>query len=385
MKIASASVALSSQHSEVSHQSVREQLRLWNGNNRLELDRQSSRTSASSSASISASSMVMRLSAQAQAQADARTPALPRAPAMGMPLAAGQATGGTPAMAAGIDAKANANADADPSAVDPKLEPLIRLVELITGRKVRLFRAEDLRGDARPSQGATQAAGPQRAGWGLSYDRTETRYEAQQTQVQVAGTVKTSDGREINFALSLDMRREYLQTSSVSLRAGDALLKDPLVIHFDGPAGELSDLRFDFDLDADGQLDNIGFVGAGSGFLVLDKNGNGEVDNGRELFGALSGDGFADLAALDDDGNGWIDENDAAFAQLQVWQKDAPGNDQLRSLREANVGALYLGRVASPFSVRDAQNQTLAEVRSTGVYLREDGAAGALQQIDLAV
>ena len=147
----------------------------------------------------------------------------------------------------------------------------------------------------------------------------------------------------------------------------------------------MSALRFDFDLDTDGRLDNIGFVGAGSGFLVLDKNGNGAVDNGRELFGALSGNGFADLAALDDDGNGWIDENDSAFDQLQVWQKDAQGQDRLRSLREAHVGALYLGRVASPFSVRDTQNQTLAEVRSTGVYLREDGGAGALQQIDLAV
>jgi hypothetical protein len=355
MKIETASVALASQHSEVSHHRVSEQLRVWNGNARLELNRDSSRTSASS--------MVTQLSALAQA--------LPRATPAAAPPAA-------------LAAEATQAPAADAEAVDPKLEPLIRLVELITGRKVRLFRAEDLRADA-PPQRADARAAEQRVGWGLSYERSETRYEAQHTQVQVEGVVKTSDGREIAFALSLAMRREYLQTSSVSLRAGDALLKDPLVIHFDGPAGELSDLRFDFDLDADGQLDNIGFVGAGSGFLVLDTNGNGAVDNGRELFGALSGDGFADLAALDEDGNGWIDDNDSAFDQLQVWQKDAQGQDRLRSLREANVGALYLGRVASPFSVRDAQNQTLAEVRSTGVYLREDGGAGALQQIDLAV
>ncbi|MFC7410979.1 hypothetical protein [Hydrogenophaga atypica] len=358
MKIETASVAMASQHSEVSHHRVQEQLRLWNGNHRLELNRDSSRTSASS--------MVTHLSARAQA--------MPR----NLPAAA-------PATMAQAAPASQAASSADAESVDPKLEPLIRLVELITGRKVRLFRAEDLTGKA-PSQ-STPNPNPaaQRAGWGLSYDRTETRYEAQHTQVQVEGTVKTSDGREINFALSLEMRREYLETSSVSLRAGDALLKDPLVIHFDGPVGELSDLRFDFDLDADGNLDNMAFVGAGSGFLVLDKNGNGSVDDGRELFGALSGDGFADLAALDDDGNGWIDENDRAFDQLQVWQKDAEGQDRLRSLREANVGALYLGRVASPFSVRDASNQTLGEVRSTGVYLREDGGAGALQQIDLAV
>ena len=352
MKIETASVAMASQHSEVSHQRVQEQLRVWNGNQRLELTRDSSRTSATS--------MVTHLSALAQAMPRA-APAPKSAPAAEV-----------------LPAK-------DTEAVDPKLEPLIRLVELITGRKVRLFRAEDLNAKAGPQGNPTATPSEQRAGWGLSYDRTETRYEAQHTQVQVEGTVKTSDGREINFALSLEMRREYLETSSVSLRAGDALLKDPLVIHFDGPAGELSDLRFDFDLDADGNLDNMAFVGAGSGFLVLDKNGNGRVDDGRELFGALSGDGFADLAALDGDGNGWIDENDRAFEQLQVWQKDAQGQDRLRSLREANVGALYLGRVASPFSLRDATNQTLGEVRSTGVYLREDGGAGALQQIDLAV
>lgn len=352
MKIETASVALTSQHSEVSHHHVKEQLRMWNGNARLEMDRESSHTRASS--------MVTHLSALAQAMPRAALPAATAQPA-------------------------EPSLTTDTEAVDPKLEPLIRLVELITGRKVRLFRAEALNATAAPQGSPTATPAAQRAGWGLSYDRTETRYEAQHTQVQVEGTVKTSDGREINFALSLEMRREYLETSSVSLRAGDALLKDPLVIHFDGPAGELSDLRLDFDLDADGNLDNMAFVGAGSGFLVLDKNGNGSVDDGRELFGALSGDGFADLAALDEDGNGWIDENDCAFDQLQVWQKDAEGQDRLRSLREANVGALYLGRVASPFSVRDATNQTLGEVRSTGVYLREDGGAGALQQIDLAV
>lgn len=355
MKIETASVAMASQHSELSHHRVQEQLRVWNGSNRLELSRDSSDTRASS--------MVTHLSALAQAMPRNLPAAAPSAPAQG--------------------ASGSAAVSDGESGVDPKLEPLIRLVELITGRKVRLFRAEEM-GSKAPSPGTPNPA-PPRAGWGLSYNRTETRYEAEQTQVQVAGTVKTSDGREIHFALSLDMQREHMETSSVSVRAGDALLKDPLVIHFDGPAGELSDLRFDFDLDADGRLDNMAFVGAGSGFLVLDKNGNGRVDDGRELFGALSGDGFADLAALDEDGNGWIDENDSAFDQLQVWQKNAEGQDRLRSLREANVGALYLGRVASPFSVRDATNQTLGEVRSTGVYLREDGGAGALQQIDLAV
>ena len=50
---------------------------------------------------------------------------------------------------------------------------------------------------------------------------------------------------------------------------------------------------------------------------VFDRNGNGKADNGSELFGVASGNGFADLRRLDEDRNGWIDESDAAFDRLQ--------------------------------------------------------------------
>ena len=54
-------------------------------------------------------------------------------------------------------------------------------------------------------------------------------------------------------------------------------------------------------------------------FLALDLNGDGRINNGSELFGALSGNGFADLAQYDSDANGWIDENDEIFQRLKVW------------------------------------------------------------------
>lgn len=54
--------------------------------------------------------------------------------------------------------------------------------------------------------------------------------------------------------------------------------------------------------------------------------GDGEVNNGSELFGALSGDGYADLDAIDDDGNGWIDAADAATNQLYLWLAEAGGS-----------------------------------------------------------
>jgi len=105
-----------------------------------------------------------------------------------------------------------------------------------------------------------------------------------------------------------------------------------------------------------------------------------------ELFGPASGNGFRELAALDQDGNGWIDENDSAYEQLHVWLKTAAtGDDRLLTLKEANVGAIALAHVGTDFDLKGAGNQTLGQVRSTSVYLGDDGRAGTVQQIDLAV
>lgn len=90
------------------------------------------------------------------------------------------------------------------------------------------------------------------------------------------------------------------------------------------------DLSDKSDLDADGMEDQISFVLPGSGFLALDLNGDGRINDGRELFGPETGDGFAELARYDEDGNQWIDENDPVFERLRIWTKDAEGRDVLR-------------------------------------------------------
>lgn len=277
-------------------------------------------------------------------------------------------------------------------AVEPRLQVLARMVEAMTGIKVRVFHAEELRGEVAAvevsdaSSNATAAASAQRAGWGMTYDRVEIRYEQEISVFAAQGTVSLADGRSISFEMGLVMQREQLDVSQVQVRAGDAaVVKDPLVLHFDGAAPALTDTRFAFDLDADGANENMPFVGVSSGFLVFDRNANGQADDGTELFGATTGNGFAELAAHDGDGNGWIDESDDIYAQLLVWQKDLQGQDSLRTLQEANVGALYLGQVASPFSVKGEGNATLGQVRASGVYLAETGETGVMQQIDLSV
>ncbi|UOP01418.1 hypothetical protein [Kingella potus] len=107
---------------------------------------------------------------------------------------------------------------------------------------------------------------------------------------------------------------------------------DPLVLDLDGDgietvaangfAGSL------FDHDNDGIRTAGGWLASDDGFLVWDKNGNGRIDNGTELFGdntALSGGkkaahGFAALAQHDGNKDGVIDAKDKIFSQLRVWR-----------------------------------------------------------------
>ena len=195
--------------------------------------------------------------------------------------------------------------------------------------------------------------------------------------------------RRLKVARStLQARLERLETSGAiagyTLRLGDAARKtDPLVLNFAGNAAQLTDQRFAFDLNADGQAEQINFVAPGSGFLVFDRNQDGKVNNGSELFGPTTDNGFQELAALDDDGNGWIDESDAAFKRLQIWTRDGHGNDLLKSLSETGVGAIGLGNIATPFDIKNNANQLLGQIRSSGIVLQENGAAGTIQQIDL--
>ncbi|MBP5184402.1 MAG: hypothetical protein J6113_04770 [Lachnospiraceae bacterium] len=162
------------------------------------------------------------------------------------------------------------------------------------------------------------------------------------------------------------------------------ILTDPLVINLNTNVTKVSDLKIAFDLDADGVKEDISFAGEGSGFLALDANNDGVINDGSELFGTSSGDGFADLARFDDDNNGWIDENDDVFGRLRIWTKDKDGVDTLMTLKDADVGAIFLGNASTEFSLKDGANATNAVLKKTGIYLKESGAVGTVAHVDLA-
>ena len=400
MKIDSYALDFASQHSARSELQQRESLRMWVGQRPPAGDETASASASRlSTTRIMATRVQLSLAGRAAQAADAGSAGLngqgpaaaPRALALAPPLQSPPPA--PPATSDTGEAQAIDKA-LDESNRDPRLLLIRQMVKMLTGTDVKVFTQDDLsssgpapvaatptQATAAPQSGATQAA----AGLGIEYERHEIYSEEEHTRFAANGHIRTADGQEISFQLELQMSRSYREESHVSLRAGDAQRKDPLVINFAGNAAQLTSQRFSFDLEGDGAAENIAMLAAGSGYLALDKNGNGRVDNGQELFGVASGDGFADLAHYDDDGNGWIDENDAVYEQLRVWTPSADGSGQLHTLKEKQVGALYLGSQATPFELRDSSNQSLGAVRSSGLWLSESGQVGSLQQIDLTV
>jgi len=272
--------------------------------------------------------------------------------------------------------------------IDLNMRVLRAMFERLTGRKFQMAepvstKAVQVAEAPEPVQIADASAPVEESeGFGLIYDYHESHYEYEKTEFKSEGVIQTGDGREISFNVSLSMSREFYSEQNINIKAGDAL-KDPLVVNFSGAAAEVSQRDFHFDIDADGHADQIGFVGPGSGFLALDKNDDGQINDGSELFGALSGDGFADLAAYDSDGNNWIDENDDIYESLRIWSRDQLGEEQLMGLGQAGVGAFYLGHIETLFSVKDSENTMLGQVKETGLAVMESGQVVTMQQLDL--
>ena len=209
--------------------------------------------------------------------------------------------------------------------------------------------------------------------------------EVENTAFSTTGIARTADGREISFNVDLEMSRCFMEKNETYVQTMQTLV-DPLVINVGSNVTSVSDQKFLFDLDADGKEEEISYLGQGSGFLAFDKNNDGKINDGNELFGTKSGNGFEDLKAYDEDGNGWIDEADSIFDKLKVWAKNDDGTDSLVAIGVAGVGAIYLGSSETQFSLTNStSSEANAVIQRTGVFLHENGQAGTIQHVDLAV
>ncbi|MGB9992125.1 heme utilization protein, partial [Massilia sp. SM-13] len=143
--------------------------------------------------------------------------------------------------------------------------------------------------------------------------------------------------------------------TSAQVAALDGFLT-PIMLDLDGNGVMTTSIRAGtrFDLDADGRSDNTGWVDKADGLLVRDRNGDGVINDGSELFGSAvtladgskARDGYQALRELDSNGDGTLDARDTGFTQLKVWV-DADGDGisqtgEVRVLGEAGIASLSL-------------------------------------------
>ena len=130
------------------------------------------------------------------------------------------------------------------------------MVRQLTGKEFKLFSPNELTANA-DSATATDASNveitttppparqPDSAGFGLVYEHHTAYRESGSSSFSATGSIKTQDGKSIDFSVTLNMSREFYKETNLSITAGDPEKKvDPLVINFNGNAAELSQTHF---------------------------------------------------------------------------------------------------------------------------------------------
>ena len=250
----------------------------------------------------------------------------------------------------------------------------------VLGRRIRVRQSTQAGVLATRLRAADRTAVPRP--FNARFSGVAATHESDSIDFRSNGSITTGDGREIEFAMNLSVSRT--STTISMAESGFPWLIDPLVLSFEDGLDSLDQTSFLFDLDGDGTEEEIGGLRAGSGFLALDHNEDGTINDGFELFGPLTGSGFGELSNYDDDANGWLDTRDPAFDQLMVWMNAGGDNERLVSLREAGVGALSLSALSTDFVMKKSDGTVMGEIARAGIFFMENGEVRSMQEIDLA-
>lgn len=164
--------------------------------------------------------------------------------------------------------------------------------------------------------------------------------------------------------------------------------RDPLIIDLNrnGKVSTTPGMRY-FDMDANGIAERVSWAGDGDGFLVLDRNGDGKITSGRELFGdntmmsdgRIAVSGFQALADFDSNKDGIIDARDEVFSQLRIWaDKDGDGvfgDGEFYTLEEVGIEAISL-----QYREESTMDENGNRIVRTGKILWKDGDTGLISE-----
>lgn len=163
---------------------------------------------------------------------------------------------------------------------------------------------------------------------------------------------------------------------------------DPLIFDLDGDGIKTTGLdqsRTYFDLDSNGFAERTAWVDASDGLLVLDRNNDGQIASGQELFGdqtllangVRAASGFEALKEFDSNRDGRIDTKDEVYSKLKIWRDlNSDGISQaeeLKGLSDYNIASISLSSTSSNAS--DVMNNIQ---RRVGSFIKTDGSGGVI-------
>jgi Ca2+-binding RTX toxin-like protein len=167
--------------------------------------------------------------------------------------------------------------------------------------------------------------------------------------------------------------------------------RDPLVLDLDGDGIHTTGVNMNvhFDHDGDGYKEQTGWLSGSDGFVVLDRNGNGVIDNGTELFGTntslsdgtTASDGYDALAEYDLNQDGKIDSSDSIYNDIKIWTdvnyNGVSEQEELFSLKDLGIKSI---------SVQGKNNGTITDTQNIvvkdGTFEYNNGTTGVSNSLE---
>ncbi|MCF8482620.1 MAG: hypothetical protein K9H25_19525 [Rhodospirillum sp.] len=299
-----------------------------------------------------------------------------------------QTASGTDANAQNKDAKAVDDLARSAQAAATEADSLQAALDELEKSFEKLLRAfglsdEDAVSGAKAGRAAVKEAAQATQG---ASDQPSFRVTSTQTlvvearEVSFTLTQEGEDGSSTSVTASVQsVSVSYMETTTMEAMWNES---DPLVLDLDGNGFDLeSGATGDksFDMDGDGTEERTSWVAGEDAFLAMDRNGDGAITSGQELFGDQHGaqDGFAELSKLDSNADGAIDAQDKDWGSLLLLKAD--GSTQ--SLGEAGITRINLDAIVP----MDNRVGNAGRLTGLSTFERNDGQTSSVGNFRLDV
>jgi len=213
---------------------------------------------------------------------------------------------------------------------------------------------------------------------GFIHDKSsQDNVDHKREQVELESNVQkptTEDRTDQKFTVNINVLQQRQDTVQ-KIEIKQPKKSDPLALDLDGNGLETTGLKngIYFDIDGDGITDRTSFISGGDAFVALDRNENGIIDSGKELFGDQNGDmnGYEALSRYDNNLDGVIDKGDAIFNQLRLLTVNSEGTQQLRTLNESGISSISVN-----YANHDKALNQYDSVMQISTFERDDGSKG---------